>query len=118
VIVMEYEGRKILFTGDIESEAERRIVLSGDVGNFDVVKVPHHGSRTSSTEAFVDATRPHYALVPVGRRSVHGHPHPEVVERWRDAGAEVRTTGENGMITVIVTNGGIEILTFGLPGSQ
>ncbi len=66
----------------------------------DVVKVAHHGSKTSSTDAFVSATNPRLAIISVGQDSMFGHPHAEVVERWKQAGAEVLTTGKCGMITV------------------
>jgi competence protein ComEC len=66
--------------------------------------VAHHGSRTSSIESFVAAVKPAFAIISVGQRSVFGHPHSEVVERWRANGAAVLTTGKSGMITV-TTNG-------------
>src|SRR5436309_3387259 len=55
----------------------------------DAVKVAHHGSRTSSTEGFVNASRPALAVVSVGQDSPYGHPHPEVLERWRASGAQI-----------------------------
>jgi competence protein ComEC len=64
------------------------------------VKVPHHGSKTSSTEDFVRATAPQFAIISVGRHSMFGHPHKEVVQRWQSHGATVLTTGECGAITV------------------
>ena len=98
VLRLSFGGRNFLFTGDVEKEAEARIV--GLPLEADVIKVPHHGSRTSSTEEFVSAVSPRLAVIPVGRRSMFGHPHPEVVERWRKTGAEVTTTGWKGTITV------------------
>lgn len=98
VLRLSFGGRHFLFTGDVEKEAEVRIV--GLALEADVVKVPHHGSRTSSTEEFVSAVSARIAVIPVGRRSMFGHPHPEVVERWRKTGAEVTTTGWKGTITV------------------
>jgi len=65
-----------------------------------VVKVAHHGSRTSSTSEFVDATDAEYAVISVGRRSRFGHPHREVVDRWSASGTKVMTTGEGGMISL------------------
>ncbi len=100
VVLLKFGDRSILFTGDIEKEAERRLVASLQNLRVDVVKVPHHGSRTSSTEAFVDATKPRLAVIPVGRESMFGHPHKEVVERWEKSGAEILTTGRSGTITV------------------
>jgi competence protein ComEC len=90
----------ILLTGDIEAKAETAI-LSGN-GNMkaDVVKVAHHGSRSSSIEAFVAATRPEFAIVSVGQTSIFGHPHSEVVSRWQSACAELMTTGRSGTITI------------------
>ncbi|MEP7213138.1 MAG: ComEC/Rec2 family competence protein [Acidobacteriota bacterium] len=91
-----------LFTGDIERAAESLIVQNGL--NADVVKVPHHGSRTSSSEEFIESANASFAVISVGKKSRFGHPHPEVVERWRDHGAEVWTTGTKGTIT-FVTDG-------------
>ena len=98
VLKLKYKERSILLTGDIEKKTES--LLTAPELQSDVVKVPHHGSRTSSTEAFVAATKPRFAIISVGQDSMFGHPHSEVVERWRNAGAEVLTTGQCGMITL------------------
>ena len=107
VLMLTYGERKFLFTGDIERASEGAI--TGQPLKADLVKVPHHGSRSSSTQGFVDAVTPKVAIIPVGRRSRFGHPHPEVVERWRQSGAELKTTGSKGTIAV-KTDG--ETLTF------
>lgn len=98
VLKLKFRGRSILLTGDIEKKTES--VLSATALKVDVVKVAHHGSRTSSIEPFVAATKPRYAIISVGRDSMFGHPHPEVVERWQTSGARVFTTGQSGTITV------------------
>ena len=98
VLKLQFRDRSILLTGDIEKKAEAALMTS-DL-KADVVKVPHHGSKTSSTEAFVSATRPRFAIVSVGQDSMFGHPHAEVVERWKRAGAQVWTTGKCGTISV------------------
>ena len=77
-----------------------------------IVKVAHHGSKTSSIDAFVTATRPQLAIISVGRTSMFGHPNKEVVERWRSNGAEVMTTGQRGTITVITDGHILDISTF------
>ncbi|MBV9215805.1 MAG: ComEC/Rec2 family competence protein [Acidobacteria bacterium] len=100
VLRISFGDRSILMTGDIERTAESSLLKYGANLNSDVVKVPHHGSRTSSTDDFVAATGPQYAVISVGRHSPFGHPHPEVVERWRASGSNVMTTGERGMISV------------------
>ena len=99
VIRLVLGKRKILMTGDIERSAEMNILAEQAV-DADVVKVPHHGSRTSSTDQFVSAVHPSLAVISVGKRSVFGHPHPEVVERWRNSGSAVLTTGRSGTISV------------------
>lgn len=104
VIRIVYGNRAFLLTGDIEREAERELVSGGGTLKADLIKVPHHGSRTSSTEEFVEAVDPQFAIISVGRHSRFGHPTAEVVERWKSAGANVMTTGERGMISVS-TNG-------------
>ena len=70
---------------------------------------------TSSSGGFVAAARPALAVVPVGRDSPHGHPHPEVVTRWRDAGARVLTTGERGAVTVSTDGDDLKVETFVKP---
>ena len=102
VLRIKYGEHSILLTGDIEKAAERSLVEQ--YLKADIVKVPHHGSKTSSTENFVLSTRPKYAVISVGRNSMFGHPHKDVVQRWQSSGATVLTTGDHGTITVI-TNG-------------
>lgn len=112
ILRLRFGRRTFLLTGDAESDAERALVASGDDLSADVLKVAHHGSRTSSTEAFVTATRPMLAVVSVGRDSPYGHPHPEVLERWRASGALVLTTGDRGMITVSTDGEDMKVETF------
>jgi len=101
VLRLKFGERSILLTGDIEKEAEGQIVAANPRLDVDIVKVPHHGSRTSSTLVFVEATSPQFAIISVGRTSMFGHPHKEVVERWTNKGATVSTTGRCGTINVI-----------------
>jgi competence protein ComEC len=77
-----------------------------------VIKVPHHGSKTSSTEDFVVATKPQFAVISVGRTSRFGHPHKEVVERWQSNGATVLTTGQSGTITITTDGHDLSLKTF------
>ena len=112
VLRLIYGSRTFLLTGDIEREAEMEMLNGGGTLSADIVKVPHHGSRTSSTFPFVEAVKAQYAIVSVGRASPFGHPHPEVVQRWKAAGANVMTTGERGMISVSTDGKDIQIKTF------
>lgn len=92
----------LLLAGDIERAAEARIVPR--LRPTQVVKVPHHGSRTSSTEAFVERVQATWALVSCGRGNRFGFPHAEVVSRWRRSGARVVRTDERGQF--VATSGG------------
>jgi competence protein ComEC len=94
-------GASLLLTGDIEAAAEQRL-LAGDVSALraDVLQVPHHGSRTSSTEPFVTSVAPGIALVSSGWRNRFGLPVPEVIARYDAIGAEVIDTGSAGAIEV------------------
>jgi competence protein ComEC len=112
VLRLRFGRRTLLLTGDAEADAERALVSAGDDLACDVLKVGHHGSRTSSTQAFVNATRPALAVVSVGQDSPHGHPHAEVLRRWRDAGSLVITTGERGTITVSTDGEDLKASTF------
>lgn len=94
VLRVDYGRRSALFTGDVEAEGEAW--LAGRLGPVDVVKVPHHGSRTSSSAGLVHATRPLLAIVSVGRGNPFGHPAPEVLARW--AGARVLRTDLDGTV--------------------
>ncbi|HEY6806971.1 MAG TPA: ComEC/Rec2 family competence protein [Pyrinomonadaceae bacterium] len=100
VLLIKFGERAILLTGDIEKETETQLLASYPNLHVDLVKVAHHGSHSSSIEKFVHATSPQYAVISVGRTSMFGHPHPEVVERWKQTGADVLTTGQSGTISV------------------
>ncbi|HEY0169612.1 MAG TPA: ComEC/Rec2 family competence protein, partial [Pyrinomonadaceae bacterium] len=115
VLRVTHGRRAFLLTGDAESRAERTLVAAGDPLACDVLKVAHHGSRTSSTGGFVNAARPALAVISVGRDSPYGHPHTEVLTRWRDAGTQILTTGERGMITVSTDGEDLKVETFVRP---
>lgn len=100
VLRIVFGSKRILMTGDIEKGAERSLLAEPTSLEADVIKVPHHGSRTSSTEDFVNAVGAKLAVISVGRHSVFGHPNPEVVERWKMSGAAVLITGEAGTVSV------------------
>ncbi len=106
-----FGSKKILFTGDIEMDTENELVKSPAYLEADVVKVAHHGSRTSSSQGFINAAKAQYAIIPVGRTSPFGHPHSEVVRRWENAGAKVMTTGRRGAITISTDGKNLEVQT-------
>lgn len=114
VIRLTLGKRSFLLTGDIERQAERDISSAANV-RADVVKVAHHGSRTSSVAEFIAATGAGYAVIAVGRRSPYGHPHNDVVTRWREAGAEILTTGDAGTVTVSTDGSELSVSRFVRP---
>jgi competence protein ComEC len=99
VLRLIYGSTSILLAGDIEEPAEAALVKSGADLRADLLKVPHHGSKTSSTEAFLDCVRPATAVISVGERSRFGHPHRTVVERYQSRGIRLLQTGRVGMVT-------------------
>jgi competence protein ComEC len=121
VLRLQFGDRSILLTGDIEAPAEDAILKA--IGNrrenlkSDIVKVAHHGSKSSSTPAFIVTTHPSYAIISVGQTSVFGHPNPAVVERWKALGAQVLTTGSRGTITVITDGTELRVTSFITTGS-
>lgn len=103
VVRVDFAGRRLLFPGDIEAEAEALLVerLASEI-QADVVKVPHHGSRTSSTRAFVQAVDPILSVISCGRGNRFDFPAQAVEERWRQRGQVVLRTDQVGSVTVRV----------------
>lgn len=99
VLRLSYGEASFLFTGDAEADAEYALAdRYGDLLRSDVVKVPHHGSRTSSTEPLVALSDPAIAVVSVARRNRYNLPNAEVLERWEASGAEVLETWADGAV--------------------
>lgn len=97
-----------LLTGDIEAGAERSL----DRWPAQVLKVPHHGSRSSSSAGFIAAVGPRLAIVSAGYRNRFGHPHPAVLDRFRAAGVRLYRTDLDGAVTVSTDGSSIWIRTF------
>ena len=101
VLLVEGSGGRLLLPGDASSRIEPAI--AGAMPTADtplVLGVPHHGSRSSSSDAFIAALQPALAIVSAGWRSRYGHPHPEVVARYRDANVPLLDTATEGALTV------------------
>ena len=99
VFLLEYHGHKALFTGDISSEEERKLLPLTDI---DILKVAHHGSRFSSSLDFLTAVSPELALISCSKYNSYGHPAKETLERLKAAGAEVYTTQHKGAVSVFL----------------
>ncbi|MEE8312658.1 MAG: ComEC/Rec2 family competence protein, partial [Candidatus Binatia bacterium] len=102
VLRIMYGDTSILLPGDLEQRAERALVGAGAALSADILKVPHHGSATSSTPAFLDAVGARFAVVSAGLANGYGFPRPEVVERYRERGMQLFRTDLDGAIHVVV----------------
>jgi competence protein ComEC len=112
VLVINAGPHSVVLTGDIEQSVERRLVRDGTISRADVVVVPHHGSRTSSTAAFVRSLSPSLAIVSAGFENRWGFPKAEVVARWESSGAKVLNTATSGAIAIrMCTRSGIVSVT-------
>jgi competence protein ComEC len=114
-IVLELTWRDVSFvlTGDIGREVEREIGPQFSVAPLRVIKVPHHGSLTSSSRDFVRSLAPRVAVVSAGRNNSFGHPAAEVLDAYRQVGAQIFRTDQDGAITVETDGYSLEVRTFG-----
>lgn len=101
VLQIRAQQRTALLPGDIEAEAESRLIEAyGELLKSDILVAPHHGSQTSSTSLFLKAVNPSVILIPAGYRNPFGHPHDEVLRRYRDIHAKWFNNAEDGAIQV------------------
>ncbi len=101
VIEVQTPSHSMLLTADIETKSELELVeVLGGALQADVLLIPHHGSKTSSTDELLDAVKPNMAILPVGYRNRFRHPHPEVMERYAVRDIEVYRSDERGAIRV------------------
>lgn len=112
VIELRWRDASVLLTGDIGTVVEEALAPALRLVPLRVVKVAHHGSVRSSSEGFVRAASPQIAVVSVGRGNRFGHPAPEVLARYRAAGAEVFRTDRDGAVTVDTDGTSLEVHTF------
>lgn len=98
VIMVQNGNNRFLFTGDCEAEAEADLIASGADLSADVYLTGHHGSDTASSQAFMDAVSPTYAVISCGEGNSYGHPHAEVLNRFRSMGIQVFRTDEQGSV--------------------
>lgn len=112
VLLLEYEGFRALFTGDLEEDGEKKLVslYSSELKRIDLLKAGHHGSETSSIESFVELTRPAFTVFTAGENNRYNHPHPAVVERFAERDLPYVITGYDGTVEVKVRNDEVTIL--------
>lgn len=100
VVMVEGVGGRLLLTGDITSKAEPRVLAALGDGPSPVLLVPHHGSKTSSSDDFIDAVDAPFAIVSAGWRNRFGHPKPEVMARYAEARVPVLNTADSGAVAL------------------
>ena len=106
---LNYKNFSCLFTGDIEKKAEEEILKkykNQGVLKSNILKVGHHGSKTSSTEEFLSLVKPQISLIGVGKNNNFGHPNEEVLERLINCGSKIYRTDEDGEISITVDRKG------------
>lgn len=99
-LILTHGEKKFLFTGDAEEDSEADMLENGISLKADVYKAAHHGSKTASTEEFMEAVDPEYVVISAGEGNSYGHPHAEVMNRLRSMGVKVFRTDEQGTIVL------------------
>jgi len=106
VMRMQFGDASVLLEGDAEAPSEREMLAHGRIAPVTLLKVGHHGSRTSTTQEFFNAAAPKDAVVSVGKGNTFGHPRYEVIERIAEARAKLYRTDEFGLTTFLLGRGG------------
>ena len=109
VIYTELNGYKFMFMGDAGIEKEKDILEKYNISNIDVLKVGHHGSKTSSSEEFIDEINPKYSIISVGKNNRYGHPNDMVLDNLEDS--KIYRTDQNGSIMFKIKNDELRIET-------
>ncbi|MFG0272947.1 DNA internalization-related competence protein ComEC/Rec2 [Pseudomonas sp. zjy_14] len=102
VLLIEAQGERLLLAGDMEAAAERAWLAETEAPRIDWLQAPHHGSRSSSTEAFIRATAARGVLISRGRNNSFGHPHVQVMERYQRHGLAVHDTAVEGALRLVL----------------
>lgn len=111
VYIVNYSGIKIMVTGDLLEEDENEILrhYPPEILHCDVLKVAHHGSKSSSSEDFLDAVSPSIAVIQVGKNNFYGHPHQQTLDRLEERGIQVYRTDQNGAVGIDIRSKGLAV---------
>mgnify|MGYP000581621049 FL=1 len=109
VIYTELNGYKFMFMGDAGVEKEKDILDKYNLANIDVLKVGHHGSKTSSSKEYIDEIKPKYAIISVGKNNRYGHPNKEVLNNLDNS--KIYRTDQDGSIMFKIKNNKLKIET-------
>ena len=109
IIYTELNNYKLLFMGDAGIEVEEDLIKKYNLQDIDVLKVGHHGSKTSSSKTFIDGINPKYSIISVGKNNRYGHPNDSVLDNLKDS--EIYRTDEDGSIMFKIKNNKLKIET-------
>ena len=121
VLLLQYKGKSILFTGDMTSKMEADVaeaVRYCGVDSLSILKVGHHGSKYSSSEEFLASIMPQAAVISCAARNTYGHPHKETLQRLEDVDALVLRTDEGGAIIAKIRASGVEMQVYEYCGGK
>ena len=107
VYIIDYEGIKTMVTGDLMEEDELKMVnyyKNTDVLDCDVLKVAHHGSKSSTSEEFLDAVTPRIAVISVGENNMYGHPNQQTLDRLNTRNIKIYRTDQDGAVGIDIRN--------------
>jgi len=109
VIYTKLNGYRFMFMGDASSTTEKEIMSIYNLPNIDVLKVGHHGSKTSTGKNFIDEINPKYSIISVGKNNRYGHPNDKVLDNLEDS--KIYRTDKDGSIMFKIKNNKLEIET-------
>ena len=109
VIITELNGYKFMFMGDASITTEKEILDKYNLPDIDVLKVGHHGSKTSSSKEFINEMNPKYGIISVGKNNRYGHPNKEVLDNLKDS--KIYRTDQDGSIMFKIKNNKLKIET-------
>ena len=110
VLLLELDNKKILFMGDASKDTEEYLINTYNLPKIDILKVGHHGSKTSSSNGFITQIKPYYAVISVGRNNIYHHPNAEVLDILKNS--TVYRTDEKGSIIFKLKNNKLKITTY------
>jgi len=117
VCLVKANGHKLLFTGDIEKKVEKELIKTLDL-DVDILKVAHHGSKTSTDSVFIEKTSPIISIISVGEGNNFGHPADETIETLEKANSKIYRTDKSGLIRVIIKEDKLVLSTYSKPFYQ
>ena len=112
MVMARFGGVRVLLTGDAEKEIEWRLADAHAVPAVDVLKLGHHGSRTSSTADFLDQAKPTFAVVSAGLDNLYHHPHPDVLARLEQRNVHVLRTDHGGQIRFLTDGRHLDLTVY------